>query len=322
MNKLCLIFFFFVVSSFSLYATPFSKKFKFEVTPTIGIATGKVNEYVFENGNTLSRLDWQPYVMPMLGVDGGVTFYGAFVKLGFGAAIPVPVGIMEDFDWIAGNVNNANRIYRYKLLTDYSKHNLQTEMGFDLRAKIGYEFEIKWFSISPSLGVLFKIQKWTASGGYKKGHIDGPPGVTDNTPKSYFSGKVIDYDQRIFLLSLGVDTEFRLPLSWRLSLGVSFIPFMYAQTLDKHYKRTQDFPNGTQFLDTMIGGLGVAINMGVQWKRAKLMFEWEYFVSEKGVTDYGEIGSAKSELFRDSGNSGTRSSMFTVLFGWRFGNYY
>lgn len=317
MNKLCLFFFIFVVSSFSLHAAPFSQKFKFEVTPTIGIATGKVNEYVFENGNTLSRLDWQPYVMPMFGVDGGVTFYGTFVKLGFGAAIPVPVGIMEDYDW-----RDNNMAYRYKVMTDYSRHDLKTDMRFDLRAKIGYEFEIKWFSISPSIGILYKIQKWTAKDGYKQGYVGGPDGIKSNTPKTYFSGKVIDYDQRIFLLSMGVDTEFRLPAAWRLSLGVSFIPFMYAQTLDKHYTRTNNFSNGTQFLDTMLGGLGVAINVGVQWKRAKLMFEWEYFVSEKGVTDSGAIGSSKSELYRSGGNSGTRSSMCTVLFGWRFGNYY
>lgn len=283
--------------------------FTFEVNPNIGVTTGKVEEYVIDTSNgVLSRLDWKNNAIVISEINGKLSWRNLFVELGISAGLPSKSGIMEDFDFLTHTKNPTN----------YSSHDLYIEHKFDFSGKFGIRFDIWKFSIFPGIGLTFRTQKWVGKNGFRQYYVgwenqNNPvKELTWNEPKEYghFAGKtVISYLQQIYLLSLGVNTEFNFNRNVSLSLGGVVYPYMYVEAIDEHLIRN------IQFYDIMDGGIGFSVNIGFRYKRFVTGVEYEYFVSETGFTKEGPIGTSVSNMRTDAGRPKTTSSFFTITFG-------
>lgn len=305
-NKIRRFFFaFFFLSTVSFSASAFS----FEVNTNIGVITGKVEEYVYDGESVLSRLDWKNYGVAIGEVDSKFLVKNLFISAGLSAGLPIRSGIMEDFDFLTYTNNPTN----------YSNHESYVEHKFDIFGKVGVRFDIWKFSVSPNIGLIYKMQKWVGKNGYRQYYEgwDKKPykELTWNEPKEYgpFAGKtVISYLQQIFLLSLGVNTEFNFTRNISLSLGGAFYPYMHVEAIDEHLLRN------IEFYDIMDGGTGFSVNMDFRFKRFLAGVKYEYYVTEKGVTRVGAIDSLAKNMKRDGGLPKTTSSFFSVTFGVKF----
>lgn len=305
-RRLIFTFIFLFIASFSVSA------FSFEINPNIGVITGKVEEYVYDGKNVLSRLDWKDYGVIIGEVNGKVSWRNLFIGAGVSAGLPVMSGIMEDFDFLTYTKNPTN----------YSKHELHVEHKFDFSGKLGVRFDVWKFSVSPSIGLTFRTQKWIAKNGFRQYYVGWdykPPlpatELTWNEPKVYndYAGKnVISYLQQIFLLSLGINTEFDFNRNVSLSLGGAFYPYLHVEAIDEHLIRN------IQFYDIMDGGMGFSGNIGFRYKRFVAGLKYEYYATEKGITKDGSIGASASNMRTNGALPKTTSSFFTVTFGVKF----
>lgn len=310
-RKLIFTFIFLCIVSFSVSA------FSFEINPNIGVTTGKVEEYVYYGKSVLSRLDWKNYGIVVGEVNGKMSWRNLFVEAGVSAWLPSKSGIMEDFDFLTYTKNPTN----------YSKHDLYIEHKFDFSGKFGIRFDIWKFSISPGIGLTFRTQKWIAKNGFRQYYVgwenenNPKKELTWNEPKEYwlFAGKkVIAYRQQIFLLTLGINTEFNFNRNISLSLGGAFYPYLHVEAIDEHFLRTKEYKNGLQFYDIMDGGFGFSVNMDFRYKHFVTGVKYEYYVTEKGITKDGPIGGSASNMKTDGGLPKTTSSFFTITLGAKF----
>lgn len=303
-HRLIFTFIFLCIVSFSANA------FSFEINPNIGVITGKVEEYVINpDRGVLSRLDWKNYGIVMGEINGKITWRNLFVEAGVSAGLPVRSGILEDFDYETYTSNP----------TRYSNHDLHVEHKFDISGKLGVRFDIWKFSVSPSIGMIYRIQKWIGKNGFRQ-YYEGWENknnpikeLTWNEPKDYgpFSSKnVISYFQQIYLLSLGINTEFNFNRNISLSLGGAVYPYLHVEAVDEHLLRD------IQFYDIMDGGIGFSVNIGFRYKRFVTGVKYEYYASGTGVTKVRDVGSGNMRT--DGGLPKTTSSFFTITLGVKF----
>lgn len=284
------------------------EKVKFNITPSLGLVSGVVQEKVITSEKkTLSRLDWQQYAFPAGQAEGGLTWRNWFLQGKILAGIPMPCGIMDDFDFETHTTNP----------TKFSHHDMQLNWRFDVGGEIGYNFYLGKFLIAPSIGMMYRTHKWTASNGYRQ-YSSGilPQELTGNEPKVDMSGDMIDYTQSWGLPFFASQFVYVFADFWKAAVGCNIFPFLIVGAIDQHLVRSPP----TQFYDTMRGGFGFAVNASVQFKKIVVKFEYEFLSVLQGTTKWGNTGESFSNLTEvtDGTYPGTTSSLFTIGVGWAF----
>lgn len=291
-----------VLAMLLIFVTPFliysSERFAYSITPSVGVATGNVYEYVYDGSHLLSRLDWQQYAIPIAVIDSRISLGRFFLDGSILAALPLSkCGIMEDRDW---------RDYTSPAITDYSKHDLRLDWRFDFSEEFGYRFGFTNLAIDLSLGAVYRTQQWTGMNGY-------------NIVGSTFFGDVISYTQSILLTSAAMKFDYVINGSWQVCLGGKIHPYILTDATDKHYLRKEiNHPDGLVFYDVMRGGFGFTVNASIRYKKIVLSGEYENYFIKHGTTKYGNLGSTYTGLKKDGSTPGTSDSLFKITLGYKF----
>ncbi|WP_371346658.1 omptin family outer membrane protease [Ancylobacter sp. IITR112] len=214
-----------------IFATPGE-----EVTLRAGFGYSWItaNEYVYENGNRISRLIWEsdaPVATAALKVElwENVVF-SANGKLGFSGS-----SHMRDFDWLTPFV----RSYAAADWTHYSTHPSTTlDHYVDIDAALGRRFALSEGSrLTLQAGFKYTDIKWTANDGPS---IYSRNGFRDSPKFDYTTLPTIDYQQRYAGVFLGVETELARD-AWTLTALVKGGLTFSANDTDHHYFRKLRF---------------------------------------------------------------------------------
>lgn len=282
----------------------FAKIFEFSVSG--GIRNSKVQEFVYENNYTLSRLDWNAPLIPVLNIAGRLDIFHAILDLSVSSAIPVKLGSIQDYDWQGEDKSKY---------TNYSNHELIVNRLYDLEAKLGYDFNLLNFgvpvdlSIIPQAGFLYRNQKYEAYNGYTQYASSGKY-WSDSIEKKYLSGSCLTYDLASYMPFLSLEAEYKVDSSWRMKLFGRYFPYIYAAAIDNHYLRL------AQFNDYMEKGFGFSVGTEVSWKKLSFSFCYEWFKCEKGKTQTRTIGN-KNDFMDGSTIPGVESSVISLMFTYK-----
>lgn len=230
--------------------------FHMDMMPEFGIVNGTIGEYVFEDAcsNTdhmLSRLDWDVVTVPYASLSISFDLFRYFyIGLNGTIGIPVPSGVMEDYDWLNSCPPSGYGSWADDdptELTNYSKHNNKVEKYYNLSAKLGGNIPIfDNFTITPYFGYKYDFIEMDASGGYTKYKWN------DFQEEAIEKDKLISYAQELNMFILGLQFDFtgipRLPIF----LDFSCVPGLGKMiALDIHYGRPYLGGEATAFLDIM-----------------------------------------------------------------------
>ncbi|WP_018391365.1 omptin family outer membrane protease [Ancylobacter sp. FA202] len=192
------------------------------------------NEYVYEDGNRISRLIWEsqaPVVTAALKVElvENVVF-SANGKLGFSGS-----SHMRDFDWVGSYV----RSYAAQDWTHYSTHpSTSLDHYVDIDAALGRRFTLgEGRLLTLQAGFKYTDIKWTANDGP---YLYSRNGFRDTAKLDYTSLPAIDYQQRYAGLFVGAETELRHE-AWTLTALVKGGVTFSANDTDHHYFRQLRF---------------------------------------------------------------------------------
>lgn len=282
----------------------------FTFTPSTGVISGTVSEYLYEEDKTLqSQLDWQQYAVPFIKMEGQFELSNVFLNLSALSAIPFKCGIMEDYDWIA---DDDGRDGSSDTLSYYSKHDLYLDKRFDLSARGGYTFYFNRFYIAPGLGLTYRSQKWSGVDGYAQHATDYV--WTENTTKVDYSGTVISYEQSLFLPYISVNKGFFISPKVKLTTQGLFYPYMFITAYDNHYTGSD------QYVDVMYGGNGINVACSLAYKKIAFTISYEWLAMFYGETyTGGTIGSTDRDFVQNTDfSSGTSSSLLTISVEYTF----
>jgi outer membrane protease len=216
--------------------------FGFSVTPSIGMLNGQANEIVYKSSKSSevnSELQWDLAALFYAGLAVDFSPADNFSRRGFTGnlsfkfGIPQRTGIMEDRDWLYENSS---------ALTNYSRHDNFSERAIMADLSLGYSFPL-FNSIALGINLDFSYMHflWIARDGYYQ-YLDSNnngiiyPGQTwtDEIPKVYLEGNVLEYSQNWFILSPGVFVKLRLGRFFSLNGNFNYSPFIYCVDRDDH----------------------------------------------------------------------------------------
>ncbi len=292
--------FLFVFLAFLTEAS-FAKIFEFSASG--GIRSSKVQEFVYEDDYTLSRLDWKAPLIPVIGLSGRFDIFHTILDFSVDSAIPVKLGSIQDYDW-TGTDKSKN--------THFSDHELIVNRLFDLEAKAGYDFNLKNFgvpvdlSIIPQAGFLFRSQKFEAYNGYTQYAGNGEY-WSDSLEKTYISGVGMTYEVASYMPFLSLESEYAIDSFWKVRIFGRFFPYIYSAATDNHILKY------VQYNDYMKEGMGFSIGSEAGWKNFSLMFSYEWFKCDEGDTYYRTIGEENS-FIESKTTPGVKSSVFSLMF--------
>lgn len=272
----------------------------FELSSSVGIQTGKVEEFVYEKNHTLSRLDWNVDVVPVVSVGGEFNIFHAIIDFSLLSAIPVKVGSMQDYDWQGSDKSK---------LTNFSDSDLSVSRLFDVEIKAGYEFVFNKFRLLPEIGFCYRNQEFKAEGGYYQYASSGEYWES-SLEKKELRGTIISYEQQFCMPFIFFDSEYCFFKDFRLKLNARFYPYIYCASVDSHYLRNYEF------FDYMKNGLGFSVGAEIQYKLFALSFGYEYIKLDSGTSKARTIGTNSSVSTLDT-DPGTTSSVFSVVFTFR-----
>lgn len=298
----------FIIFSFILFVLlpQFSFAKLFELSVAGGIRSGEVQEFVYDNETTVSRLDWKTPLVPVLNISGRLDIFHAILDLSVDSAIPVKLGSMQDYDWTGSDLSKY---------TNFSDHDLIVNKLYDLEAKLGYDFNLLNFnvpvdlSIIPQIGFLYRNQKFEACDGYYQYASSGEY-WSSSIEKKHLSGTIITYETASYMPFISLEAEYAVSSSWRVKQFGRFFPYVYTTAIDNHNLRQ------TEFDDFMKNGLGFSIGAEASWKKLSLSVCYEWFRCKEGSTYQRAIGT-NSSYYKASTTPGITSSVLSVMFSYR-----
>lgn len=200
----------------------------------VGYAWITANEYVYEDGNRISRLIWEsqvPVVTAALKAElwENVVF-SANGKLGFSGS-----SHMRDFDWVGPYF----RSYAAQDWTHYSTHpSTSLDHYVDIDAALGRRFTLgEGRLLTLQAGFKYTDIKWTANDGP---YLYSRNGFRDSAKLDATGLPAIAYQQRYAGLFLGAETEMRHE-AWTLTGQVKGGLTISANDTDHHYFRNLRF---------------------------------------------------------------------------------
>ena len=280
----------------------------FEFSASAGMRNTTVKEFVYQDDYTLSRLDWNADLIPILNANARFDFFNIVTDLSLLAGLPVKIGSMQDYDW---NGTDKSKV------TDFSTHDLEVNYLFEAELKTGYNFNILSSNVPvklkllPQAGFLFRVQKFEGMDGY--GQYASKNNVTywnESLKKTEFSGSVITYEQFYYLPFISLEANC-VPISFlNLKLYGRFYPLAIAEAFDSHLQRN------TIFDDYMNNGIGFSAGTEVCFKNFALSFCYEWLKWDTGKTLSGIIDSGN--YYTENTTPGLSSSTFSLMLSYKF----
>lgn len=318
--RLFFILLFFLSGSFLFSHTfDFGKNAGFDFDLNAGIKSGKIEEIIKINDEhypgeyTLSQLDWNLYVMPVIKLDGTLNVYNAVLNFSYLTAVPVKSGIVTDSDWNSAQYKNDK--------TNYSEHSLIQNKHYEFEISGGYEFEKSMLnflpqnlSVLPQLGFNYRNQKFEAKDGYLQyASYHGYNFLYQgDVPKDKFSGLACLYEQQFFTPFLSLTVSYLFLNDFKVSIYGKFFPYIRCDAIDYHWNRKQ------QFNDFMKNGKGFQTGLDFSYKRFSLCFNYEYMFLNTGYTNYKIVSTGNGDLIDSDTIPNVTSSLLQVLLKIRF----
>jgi outer membrane protease len=184
---------------------------------------------------------------------------------------------MEDRDWLYENSD---------ALTNYSRHDNFSERAIMADLSLGYSFLLlNFFALGVNLEFSYKHFFWIARDGYYQ-YLDldeDGQTWTDEIPKIYLKGSVLEYSQNWFILSPGVFFKLRISRFLSLSGNFNYSPFIYCADRDDHLL------TGKTYLDYLYGGRYLKGSCGITFSSANnidltLFFSYSSITGSRGDT--------------------------------------
>lgn len=218
------------------------------ISTTSGTMLGEVKEFVYDNGYTVSELDWP--LLPAFYVGAKIDI-GA--KSGFLSSVELQLGIPSN----AGSMTDSDFLNGDGVKTDFSQSDgdLQSSILLTAQAGWGLPFDIPGggtATFEPYLSFEFLQIQWTAQNGYLQYPPETSPPYTPwspSTPQTPIYGTAIIYTQDYLIPAMGIKGSFPLTGSLKMTASFAFSPFLWCFDKDSHLFRQLDF------YDTMSGGL-------------------------------------------------------------------
>ena len=320
MKKNCIILITLLMFLSSTFALD-SNYLSFRITPRFEVLNGSINEFVFDEeclntDNKLSQLDWDIKNIPVLGINADFNLF-RYINIGFDGSVGIPVksGNMQDYDWlnsVKGDGNYPDWYYDdWTELTNYSIHNNFLEKYITFSARLGVNIflpaEIK---LIPTISYHYDFISFSGKDGYSIYKWD-------KWQQKSFSGKVIDYQQELNAMLLGLSVNISTISKAFFSVDFSISPNMtFINAVDYHYRsRNIDDLSGKAFWDSFSGLSQIKANIISQYKFNKyhslgLSTSLTYIPASKGdtrinaLTEDGEISKGSwSGAFKDGGGT-------------------
>jgi outer membrane protease len=276
----------------------------------IGMFFGGMTEYVYEKGRDqeLSRLEWEENFVPYVVVSGELDIWKFFLEASVITAIPIRSGLMRDYDYMLPGSD---------VQSHYSEHDAIFDKHLEIAPKLGYFFSIGRFSFAPSIGILFRSRKWTATGGFAQYPSVGA--WSEDTPKEKMAGAVISYEESTWFPTVSLESGFAINDRFNLGLTAVWYPYLDIKTIDSHYIRK------TQFHDTMRGGMGCLAELSIMYSLySKRKATGHHFLAAvgyeglfppKGTTDIGSVGYDTGLVRDENYQSKMESNLFWFSLG-------
>ncbi len=238
-------------------STNFDSDFYLEVEPLFGLKNGLVDEYVFlknpiYSDDKLSELNWDVKNEFVVGANFKAVYKLFYLQTSLIAGIPAKSGLMKDSDWRNNDPTEVSATSGYDYKTHYSESDNNIDYDFSSGINFGAIFSFfderaVHLSLTPFFGFEYQIFKFTATDGtawygniLSEGYWAEWNDISNRTVGT-FSGDVISYKRQNFILWLGGNLEFELPYNFVLGAGIKVSPWVYSESVDNHWLRSEDF---------------------------------------------------------------------------------
>ncbi len=274
-----------------------------------GITYGNSYELVYSGSKTLSELIWPEHISPYIALESSIELPNFIQALRLQTAIPHRSGYMEDRDFFAELSNNPSH---------YSKHDAYLRHNFSLEDRITVLGQIseRW-QLGPTLGVTYQHKSWDAVDGYLQYAGNGAE-WSEDLPKTPVHGVGISYSQRIWHITLGTTTIFRINETDSLTAAFHWRAFTHVRSVDSHFLRS------LEFVDTMKGSSGIELSLKGVWypfeHRKELGiaiqggFQTFRTVGDTKIQDIGVVSDTPTAMLSDSAGARTISGSFSIGF--------
>lgn len=251
--------------------------FSVSVSTALSFMYGNINEYVFDETGTVSRLDWDIKPLFLVGTKLSVSSGNLQIKSSLFYAVNEDTGSIKDYDWDTSTGG----------MTNYSKHNVKQKGSVFTDTGISYKYKIdEKLSLIPAAGIMYNNIQLTAEGGY----LEYPPG----SARDPVYGKGIIYEQKYLIPYIGAGLRYDFG---GLALGADFnyTAFLWCVARDSHVKRDIDF------YDEIINASYYNINGDITYtvtERVSASVEcgWTYIPESKGDSYYIDLSTGEKSL--------------------------
>jgi outer membrane protease len=293
------------------------------LSATGGILAGSANEYVFQNGKTLSELVWPLEITPSFGLEFSALAWEHIEFAGtITAGLPGDSGTMTDSDYLNLPASAAK--------THYSEHEASLDSAIDLGARIGWRFRLPdsraskasypW--ITPSIGIRWMKYKWTGSNGWTQYGAKNADGTytewNSGLTKQSLSGIVITYSQEYLIPTLGATLFVPATDRFSVTLAVAYAPYLWCNAVDHHMKVSPitvyyDITKGGWFFEPDLSvsfraSGNISLFAGARWTKTGIIH---------GDTYKQEEPSSTYTVYREAGGNGGGAAL--GLFSARLG---
>jgi len=306
-------------------------------SPLFGMFYGQGEEILYKYRNSdqfASHLLWD--LKPLFYIGMGVEFgpRDPFRSNGFFAAgslkvgFPMKTGIMEDRDW---NYKDNDE------LTHYSRHDSHTKNALLGDAKAGYSWKLRYNLALGAYGEISVMHySWSAEDGYYQYlNTNVPDQVwTDDIPKEYLNGPVIQYSQLWMMIAPGISMKWRINELFSAEGFFGYTPLIYGTDMDDHLVPTFFYNHITQVYEQYEGVRfygqffgGHYINGGGKFSflynnmEFALSLSYRYITGLRGMSYFQDIylmRSSNNPVIRNAYEGGMGYSTLEVGFSAKF----
>lgn len=195
----------------------------------------RINEYVFENTELLSEINWNGYRPGLrLGIEYCISNFDFLFSVY--SAIPVESGYVIDRDFFTTGSNKSKA-------TQYSKHDLITDKDYSFNLEAWYSVPLSKVRFSLGLSGIYSNFKAETDDGYLQYPQNSSDVWTGNEDKYFLNGTAITYEQQRLFAGFG----FMVSSNWQQSKHLTYFvkgfwfPFVRIDAIDNHFLRLIQF---------------------------------------------------------------------------------
>ena len=242
-NIFIIVFLFFFLSTFSLFAnnpTQKTKNWAFSISPNFGISFGSLGEYLYSQYETdflVSDLQWNYSPLFKVGINAEYNYKQFYIQGSFSYFLPTANGKMYDSDY--------NKDFKTNLCFFDNK----SIFAIDVSLKASFKIPLKKIFLTPSIIGLYSANNFVGFNGYGyfgDKEINGGWTETDvpwDNPNARKAASVsnIEYTRDELFLFLGTEIEYKIK-RFTICFGIFVSPITYTNVLDFHTDQTGNTP--------------------------------------------------------------------------------